>query len=90
MEWLFFLILVFVLPAYFIARMCRSSIRDSLARGVIGLLVTILLQALLCPLAAMFFNQSFDRQLVLSVAAAINLVAFFQQMAAYRRRVQEA
>jgi hypothetical protein len=86
----FFIFVVFVMPPYFLSKVLASSMKDPLARGAMAVLLSLLLEGLLCFAASVLFIQGIGDKLILSVAVALNLLGMVILAARYRKRVQEA
>ncbi len=86
----FFIFFVFVMPPYFLSKVLANYMKDPLGRGALAVLLTLLLEGLLCFAASVLFIQGLGDKLILSVALALNLLGIVTLAARYRKRVQEA
>lgn len=89
LYWLFALVWVFVLPAYFTQRLFLGDVESPAGRAGLSLLAVLVLLPIACFGLASLLRLPVNELVIFTVASAWNLFGMIQRGAAYRRRMQK-
>jgi len=87
--WLFALIWVILLPAYFTQRIFLGNVESPAGRAGLSMAAVLVLLPTACFGLASLLRMPVDEIAVFSVSTAWNLFGMLHRVAAYRRRMHE-
>jgi hypothetical protein len=89
LYWLFSLVWVFLLPAYFTRRLFLGDVESPAGRTGLSVLAVLVLLPIACFGVASLLRVPVNELVIFGVASAWNLFGMIQRAAAYRRRMQK-